>query len=94
MVYRFINSLPRGWRFKAQRLWMHTHDLRDLFWQQPPTLLFQAAFVVPIVGIVFLYVLVQLSTIFYWLLLAYGGFLLGLSALRFVALHMGKRNGE
>jgi hypothetical protein len=94
MVYRIINSLPRDWRFKAQRLWMHTRDLRDLFWQQPPILLFQSAFVVPIVGIVFLYVVVQLSTIFYWLLLAYGGFLLALSAVRFIALHMGRPNGE
>jgi hypothetical protein len=65
-----------------------------LFWQQPPFLLFHAAFVVPIVGIVLLYIVVRLSTILYWLLLAYGGFLLALSAVRFVALHMGKRNGE
>jgi hypothetical protein len=94
MVYRIINSLPRGWRFKAQRLWMHTRDLPDLFWEKPPILLFQAAFVVPIVGIVFLYIVVQLANILYGLLLAYGGFLLVLSAVRFMALHMGKKNGE
>lgn len=94
MVYRVINSLPRGWRFKAQCLWMHTRDLRDLFWRQPPGLLFQSAFVVPIVGIVFLYVVVQLAHILYGLLLAYGGFLLVLSAVRFMALHMGRTNGE
>jgi hypothetical protein len=41
MVYRIINSLPRGWRFRTQRLRMHTRDLRDLFWRQPPALLFQ-----------------------------------------------------
>jgi len=90
MIYRFINSLPRPWRFKAQRLWMHTRDLRDAFWRQSPALLFQAAFVVPLVGLLLLWPLVRLAPFLTALLLAYGLFLLLLSGCRALALWMGR----
>jgi len=90
MIYRFINSLPRHWRFKAQRLWMHTRNLRDSFWRQSPALLFQAAFVVPIVGLLLLLILVRLAPLLAALLLAYGLFLLLLSGCRALALWMGR----
>jgi hypothetical protein len=94
MVYRVINTLPRRWRFRAQRLWMHSRYLRDLFWQQSPTLLFQAAFVVPLVGIVLITVLVLLAPFLIRALLAYGGYLLVLSGARYVALHIGRSHEE
>ena len=90
MIYRFINSLPRHWRFKAQRLWMHTRDLRDAFWRQSPALLFQAAFVVPLVGLLLLLILMRLAPLLAALLLAYGLFLLLLSGCRALALWMGR----
>ena len=90
MIYRLINSLPRRWRFKTQRLWMHTRTIRDLFWQQSPALLFQAAFGVPLVGLLLLLALVQLAPLLAALLLAYGLFLLLLSGCRALALWMGR----
>ena len=90
MIYRFINSLPRHWRFKAQRLWMHTRNLRDAFWRQSPALPFQAAFVVPLVGLLLLWTLVRLAPLLAALLLAYGLFLLLLSGCRAVALWIGR----
>lgn len=90
MIYRLINSLPRRWRFKAQRLWMHTRNIRDLFWRQSPALLFQAAFGVPLVGLLLLLTLVRLAPLLAALLLAYGLFLLLLSGCRALALWMGR----
>jgi uncharacterized membrane protein len=90
MIYCFINSLPRHWRFKSQRLWMHTRNLRDAFWRQSPALLFQAAFVVPLVGLLLLWTLVRLAPLLAALLLAYGLFLLLLSGCRALALWMGR----
>lgn len=90
MIYRLINALPRRWRFKAQRLWMHIRNLRDLFWRQTPALLFQAAFVVPLVGLLLLWSLVRLAPLLTALLLAYGLFLLLLSGCRAVALWIGR----
>lgn len=86
MVCRLINLLPRGWRYRAERLWMHTRDLRGLYWQQSPALLLQAAFGVPAVGLLFLWVLVQMAPVLMGLLLAYGLFLLALSGCRAIAL--------
>jgi len=90
MVYRLINSLPRRWRYRTQRLWMHTRNLRDSFWRQSPALLFQAAFVVPLVGLLLLLILMRLAPLLAALLLAYGLFLLLLSGCRALALWMGR----
>ena len=90
MIYRFINSMPRRWRYRTQRLWMHTRDLRDAFWRQSPALLFQAAFVVPLVGLLLLLILMRLAPLLAALLLAYGLFLLLLSGCRAFALWMGR----
>jgi uncharacterized membrane protein len=90
MIYRFINSLPRTWRYRTQRLWMHTRNLRNAFWRQSPALLFQAAFVVPLVGLLLLWTLVRLAPLLAALLLAYGLFLLLLSGCRALALWMGR----
>ena len=90
MIYRLINSLPRRWRYRAQRLWMHTRNIRDLFWRQSPALLFQAAFGVPLVGLLLLLTLVRLAPLLAALLLAYGLFLLLLSGCRALALWMGR----
>ena len=90
MIYRLINSMPRRWRFKAQRLWMHTRNLRDAFWRQSPVLLFQAAFGVPLVGLLLLWTLVRLAPLLAALLLAYGLFLLLLSGCRAIALGRGR----
>ena len=86
MIYRLINSMPRRWRYRAQRLWMHTRNICDLFWRQSPALLFQAAFVVPLVGLLLLWALVRLAPLLAGLLLAYGLFLLLLSGCRTIAL--------
>jgi uncharacterized membrane protein len=90
MIYRFINSLSRTWRYRTQRLWMHTRNLRNAFWRQSPALLFQAAFVVPLVGLLLLWTLVRLAPLLAALLLAYGLFLLLLSGCRALALWMGR----
>lgn len=86
MICRLINSMPRRWRYRSQRLWMHTRNIRDLFWQQSPALLFQAAFVVPLVGLLMLWALVRLAPLLTGLLLAYSLFLLLLSGCRAIAL--------
>ena len=90
MLYRLINSLPRRWRCKAQRLWMHTRNICDLFWRQSPALLFQAAFGVPMVGLLLLLALVRLAPLLAALLLVYGLFLLLLSGCRALALWRGR----
>lgn len=86
MVCRFINALPKRWRYRAQRLWMHTRNIRDLFWRQSPALLLQAAFGVPLTGLVLLWVLVQVAPLLMAFLVAYGLFLLLLSGCRAIAL--------
>ena len=55
---------------------MLTRNLRDSFWRQSPALLFQAAFVVPLVGLLLLWSLVRLAPFLTALQLAYGLFLL------------------
>ncbi|MGB3312573.1 MAG: hypothetical protein WBG32_00905 [Nodosilinea sp.] len=70
MIYRLINSLLRSGRYRAQRLWMHTRNLRVLLWRQSPGLLFQVAFVVPLVGLLLLWALVRLAPLLAGLLLA------------------------
>ena len=39
MVYFILNRLPKRWRFRAQRYWMHARDLRDSVWAMPPGLM-------------------------------------------------------
>lgn len=90
MVNQFINSLPRHWRYRAQRLWMHIRDIRDMYWRQSPALLLQAAFGVPFTGLLLLWVLVQLTPLLMALLVAYGLFLLVLSGCRAIALWSGR----
>ena len=90
MVYRLINSLPRRWRYRAQRIWMHTRNIRDLLWRQQPALLLQAAFGVPIIGLLLLWALVKLAPLLTVLLMAYGLFLLLLSGCRAIALWIGR----
>jgi hypothetical protein len=90
MVNRLINSLPRGWRYRSQRAWMHTCNIRDLFWQQQPALLLQMAVVVPLTGLLLIWGLVWLAPLLTGLLLAYGLFLLVLSACRAIALWSGR----
>lgn len=86
MVCRFINLLPRGWRYRAQRLWMHARNGWEYLWQTPPALLFQMALIAPITGLATLWILALLAPVLTALLIAYGCFLLLLAGCRTVAL--------
>lgn len=65
---------------------MHIRNIRDLFWQQEPALLLQAAFGVPCIGLLLVWSLVWLAPLLTGLLLAYGLFLLVLGTCRAIAL--------
>ncbi|MBD2234883.1 hypothetical protein [Phormidium tenue] len=89
MVYRFINSLPKRWRYRAQHLWMHIRDTRDLVWSQSPGSLLQGALIVPFTGFLllgFINLLHTISNVMWAAFLAYAMFLLILAVCKAIAL--------
>lgn len=79
MIYRFINSLPRTWRYRAQRLWMHIRDFRDWLWSHPSPVFLQGAVMTPIAVFLLLgliNLLFTLSNFIWYASLAYAAALL------------------